>query len=120
MGAYRLGPTADILPRHGIRGLYTSTLFRYRKELFERLEPAVELGRSFIRPEYQKQYAPFLPVPDDLLPYYRAAEALIAKHADPGRARGYLDRYLTIPAEGNEPTLPQARQLLADHSRARQ
>ncbi len=59
-GAYRLGPTADILPRHGIRGLYTSTLFRYRKELFARLGPAIELGRSFIRPEYQKQYAPLL------------------------------------------------------------
>jgi putative hemolysin len=59
-GAYRLGPTPDILPHYGIRGLYTSTLFRYRKELFERIGPAVELGRSFIRPEYQKQYAPLL------------------------------------------------------------
>jgi len=59
-GAYRLGPTPDILPRHGIRGLYTSTLFRYRKDFFERIGPALELGRSFIRPEYQKQYAPLL------------------------------------------------------------
>ncbi|SPE40273.1 putative hemolysin [Candidatus Sulfopaludibacter sp. SbA3] len=60
VGAYRLGPTPDILPRYGIRGLYTSTLFRYRRELFERIGPAVELGRSFIRPQYQKQYAPLL------------------------------------------------------------
>jgi putative hemolysin len=59
-GAYRLGPTPDILPRYGMRGLYTSTLFRFRKDLFERIGPAVELGRSFIRPEYQKQYAPLL------------------------------------------------------------
>jgi putative hemolysin len=59
-GAYRLGPTPDILPRYGIRGLYTSTLFHYQKDLFERLGPALELGRSFIRPEYQKQYAPLL------------------------------------------------------------
>jgi putative hemolysin len=59
-GAYRLGPTPDILPRYGIRGLYTSTLFRFRKELFDRIGPAIELGRSFIRPEYQKQYAPLL------------------------------------------------------------
>ena len=49
-GAYRLGPTPDILPYRGIGGLYTSTLFRYRKELFARIGPAVELGRSFIRP----------------------------------------------------------------------
>jgi putative hemolysin len=60
VGAYRLGPTPDILPRHGIRGLYTSTLFRFQKDLFARLGPAIELGRSFIRPEYQKQYAPLL------------------------------------------------------------
>jgi putative hemolysin len=59
-GAYRLGPTPDILPRYGIRGLYTSTLFRFRTELFDRIGPAIELGRSFIRPEYQKQYAPLL------------------------------------------------------------
>jgi hypothetical protein len=59
-GAYRLGPTPDILPRHGIRGLYTSTLFRYRQDFFARLGPAIELGRSFVRPEYQKQYAPLL------------------------------------------------------------
>jgi putative hemolysin len=60
VGAYRLGPTPDILPRHGIRGLYTSTLFRFRPDLFDRIGPAIELGRSFIRPEYQKQYAPLL------------------------------------------------------------
>ena len=60
VGAYRLGPTPDILPRHGISGLYTSTLFHYQRELFRRIGPAIELGRSFIRPEYQKQYAPLL------------------------------------------------------------
>jgi putative hemolysin len=57
-GAYRLGPTPDILPRYGIGGLYTSTLFRYDRELFDEIGPAIELGRSFIRPEFQKQYAP--------------------------------------------------------------
>ena len=59
-GAYRLAATGDILPRRGPRGLYTSTLFHFRKDLFERLGPALELGRSFIRPEYQKQFAPLL------------------------------------------------------------
>jgi len=58
VGAYRLGPTPDILPRYGVGGLYTSTLFRYGPELFEEIGPAIELGRSFIRPECQKQYAP--------------------------------------------------------------
>ena len=60
VGSYRLGPTPDILPRHGIGGLYTSTLFRYHRDLFDQIGPAIELGRSFIRPEYQKQYAPLV------------------------------------------------------------
>ncbi|HUA14891.1 MAG TPA: GNAT family N-acyltransferase [Verrucomicrobiae bacterium] len=60
VGAYRAGSTAEILPEHGIAGLYTSTLFRYDEQLFQRLGPALELGRSFVRPEYQRQYAPLL------------------------------------------------------------
>lgn len=60
VGAYRAGSTADILAKHGVNGLYTSTLFRYDERLFEKLGPALELGRSFIRPEYQRQYAPLL------------------------------------------------------------
>jgi putative hemolysin len=59
-GAYRLGPTPDILPIHGIGGLYTSTLFRFRPDLFDRIGPSIELGRSFVSPEYQKQFAPLL------------------------------------------------------------
>jgi putative hemolysin len=60
IGAYRLGLTTEILPSLGISGLYTSTLFRYDDRLLQRLGPALELGRSFIRPEYQRQYAPLL------------------------------------------------------------
>jgi len=41
---YRLGATADILPRHGACGLYTSTPFQYRCGLFDRFGPALELG----------------------------------------------------------------------------
>jgi len=58
VGAYRAGNTAEILRDHGIAGLYTSTLFRYDNRLFQKLGPALELGRSFVRPEYQRQYAP--------------------------------------------------------------
>jgi putative hemolysin len=60
VGAYRLGVTTEILPKYGLGGLYTNTLFRYRRNLFDRVGPAVELGRSFVRLEYQKQYAPLL------------------------------------------------------------
>jgi putative hemolysin len=60
VGAYRAGNTAEILAERGISGLYTSTLFRYDERVFQKLGPALELGRSFVRPEYQRQYAPLL------------------------------------------------------------
>jgi putative hemolysin len=60
IGAYRAGDTAEILSERGVSGLYTNTLFRYDARVFEKIGPALELGRSFIRPEYQRQYAPLL------------------------------------------------------------
>jgi len=60
VGAYRAGNTAEIIAQRGISGLYTSTLFRYDARVFEKIGPALELGRSFVRPEYQRQYAPLL------------------------------------------------------------
>lgn len=56
IGAYRIGQTDDILAGHGASGLYTRTLFRFDERLLERLSPALELGRSFVRAEYQKNY----------------------------------------------------------------
>lgn len=60
VGAYRAGDTAKILSEHGVAGLYTNTIFRYDERIFQKLGPAFELGRSFVRPEYQRQYAPLL------------------------------------------------------------
>jgi putative hemolysin len=54
VGGYRLGPTDVLVARYGVKGLYTSTLFHYTKAFVERIGPALELGRSFVRPEYQK------------------------------------------------------------------
>lgn len=59
-GAYRIGRSDEILARQGKRGLYTSTLFRYTRSLIEEAGPALELGRSFIRPEYQRSYSGLL------------------------------------------------------------
>lgn len=59
-GAYRLAITTDVLPRLGAGGLYTSTLFRFKPGFFERLGPAVELGRSFVVAGYQKNYSALL------------------------------------------------------------
>jgi putative hemolysin len=56
VGAYRLACTDTARER----GLYTETLFRYDGEFLDRIGPAVELGRSFVRAEYQKGFAPLL------------------------------------------------------------
>jgi len=60
VGAYRAGNTGEILAQRGVSGLYTSTLFRFDERVFAKIGPALELGRSFVRPEYQRQYAPLL------------------------------------------------------------
>jgi len=59
-GAYRAGNTDEIIRSHGIKGLYTNTVFRYDQQLFLKIGSALELGRSFVRSEYQRQYAPLL------------------------------------------------------------
>ena len=56
VGSYRLGMTDKILEEHGVHGLYTRTLFKFDERLMEKISPAVEMGRSFIRAEYQKAY----------------------------------------------------------------
>ncbi|MFH1915620.1 MAG: GNAT family N-acyltransferase [Pseudomonadota bacterium] len=59
-GAYRFGLTDEILKTRGVAGLYTSTLFKYRPGLLESMGPALEMGRSFVAPKYQKSYQPLL------------------------------------------------------------
>ena len=59
-GAYRIGRTDELLAQKGAQGLYTSTLFVLKAEFFSRISPALEMGRSFVRPEYQKSYSPLL------------------------------------------------------------
>jgi len=56
-GGYRLGRTDVIWRRFGRRGLYTSTLFDYGDLFLRLLGPALELGRSFVRVEYQRSFA---------------------------------------------------------------
>jgi putative hemolysin len=60
VGAYRMGLADEILAHYGTRGLYTQSLFRYGPRLLETLNPAIELGRSFVRAEYQKSFSPLL------------------------------------------------------------
>ena len=52
-------------------------------------------------------------VPDDLVPYYQAAQALIDTGQDLARAERYLAHYVGQDPEGREPDRGQAKWLLA-------
>jgi len=60
VGAYRLGMADEIVREQGLSGLYTSTLFKYKPDFFAQIGSALELGRSFIRAEYQRSYSSLL------------------------------------------------------------
>jgi putative hemolysin len=60
VGSYRLGRSDRILAERGVGGLYTYELFDYRRELLDRMGPALEMGRSFVRAEYQRSFSPLL------------------------------------------------------------
>lgn len=60
VGAYRLGLADEIVAKYGKKGLYSHSLFRYSRRLLKALNPAIELGRSFVRPEYQRSFTPLM------------------------------------------------------------
>lgn len=60
VGAYRFVRTDEVLPARGPSGLYSCSLFRMRPQLLQAMQPSLELGRSFIRSEYQRSYQPLL------------------------------------------------------------
>lgn len=59
-GAYRFALVDRVLDSLGKRALYTYSLFRYGRGFLQSLSGAIELGRSFVSPEYQRSYAPLL------------------------------------------------------------
>ena len=75
-GAYRVGRTDEIVRAYGVDGLYTRTLFRYDQRLLDRMgAPALELGRSFVRGEYQKSY-------NALLLLWRGIGQFVVRHPE--------------------------------------
>lgn len=54
------GKASDIDLFDGERGLYTRSLVSYGSRLLRTLNPAIELGRSFVRAENQRSFFPLL------------------------------------------------------------
>ncbi|GAB3097411.1 lysophospholipid acyltransferase family protein [Aestuariicella hydrocarbonica] len=51
-GAYRLGNIKRLLKEVGSNGLYTHTLFDFQPAFYPYLQQGLELGRSFVNPQY--------------------------------------------------------------------
>jgi putative hemolysin len=103
VGAYRIAATDQV------RSLYTATLFNLKPDFVDRLGPALELGRSFVRIEYQRAFAP-------LLLLWKGIGKLVAtnprcktlfgpvsisnQYSAPARAlmMSFLERYASLPS----------------------
>lgn len=51
-GAYRVARGARVLAERGLSGLYTASLFHYNEAAVPRIAAGMELGRSFVAPDY--------------------------------------------------------------------
>ena len=73
VGAYRLGHVDEIVANQGHRGLYTRSLFSYGDRFIRAIGCALELGRSFIVPEQQRNFGA-------LLLLWRGIAQYVARH----------------------------------------
>ena len=58
VGAYRIGLGNEIVQLYDIHGFYISSLFRIKNQMKETLNQSLELGRSFVVPDYQRKPLP--------------------------------------------------------------
>ena len=75
VGAYRAAEVSKVVAKYGLTGLYSHSLFKFEPALLSQLAPSVELGRSFVRLEYQRSYAP-------LLMLWKGIATFLAKETD--------------------------------------
>jgi putative hemolysin len=73
IGGYRLGLADHILAHHGARGLYVNSLFGLAPSLESELTNAIEVGRSFVRADYQRSHA-------SLMLLWKGIGAFLARH----------------------------------------
>jgi len=81
VGAYRAARIDELRRRYGRAAIYLSTLFEFREPFFRLLGPAIELGRSFVRAEYQRSFT-------SLLALWRGIGEYVARHPRHARLIG--------------------------------
>ena len=69
VGAYRIGRGDEIFYSRGKRGFYTAELFKIKEQFHPILRKSLELGRSWIRKEYQLKPLPLFLLWKGILKY---------------------------------------------------
>lgn len=69
VGAYRIGKGDEIFYSYGKKGFYTAGLFKIKSQFYPVLENSLELGRSWIRKEYQQKPLPLFLLWKGILKY---------------------------------------------------
>lgn len=58
VGAYRMALGKEVMKKSGIRGFYTSSLFEFEQDIHPFFKKVIEMGRAYIRQEYQQKPLP--------------------------------------------------------------
>ncbi|MEO5912213.1 MAG: GNAT family N-acyltransferase [Pelobium sp.] len=69
VGAYRIGKGDEIFYSHGKKGFYIYELFKIKSQFYPVLRKSLELGRSWIRKEYQQRPLPLFLLWKGILKY---------------------------------------------------
>ncbi|HEU4775073.1 MAG TPA: GNAT family N-acyltransferase [Lysobacter sp.] len=93
-GAYRVARGAEVLAARGLAGLYTASLFHYSDDAIPRLAAGMELGRSFVTPEYWGGRS------IDYL--WQGIGAYLARHPNVRYLYGPVSISAALPAEARE------------------
>lgn len=73
VGAYRMGQTDLLLYQGGLNTLYLDQVFEFEQGFPNRNKPCLEMGRSFIAPDYQRSFFA-------LLLLFRGIGAFLCRH----------------------------------------
>jgi putative hemolysin len=69
VGAYRIGKGDEIFYSYGKKGFYVNELFKIKEEFYPILRQSLELGRSWVRKEYQQKPLPLFLLWKGILKY---------------------------------------------------
>ena len=108
-GAYRLARGAVVLPVRGLAGFYTASLFDYADDALPRMQQGMELGRSFVTPEYWGSRS------IDYL--WQGIGAFLARHPDVRYLFGPVSISAALPVEAREQIVSYYARYFGTHER---